>query len=302
MTKRTPVVLSDNNALHEPLEPGNKIPTDSIPVSANPGNNISIKSDGLFAPTFSGITSVNHDYTLDGDGSNNNPLSVRVSNLDENIISTRESVAESGGLYIPESTFISSVMHNNSMNGTGGSNDKLGIRISNKTGNSLQLIDNAMSGGGGLYTTQKEDIKYTNISLPIICEGEDDLSADFACGKLGNGVYWKKKVTLSKAKYGDNDILVYPQLLSLPCKSDGTLVPYQLLINYPLIQPGETPYVYLFLICTEIPTHVISRSTLSVSKIYRGIAISTPTGLDDIYDTANPGHGPYYMLQYMYNA
>ncbi|WP_218078324.1 hypothetical protein [Escherichia coli] len=302
MTTKTPVVLSDDNSTHLPLGHGNVLPENSIPVSAEHNNTVTTKPDGLFATKPAGMTVANHDYTLSGNGDSSNPLSVRISNLDGNIIIMRQFADDSGGLYLWENEFISSVIHNNSMNGTGGSDDKLGIRISSNTGNSLQLIDNAVSGGGGLYTTQKEDIKYANISLPIICEGEDDLSADFACGKLGNGVYWKKKVILSKAKYGDNDILVYPQLLSLPCKSDGTLVPYQLLINYPLIQPGETPYVYLFLICTEIPTHVISRSTLSVSKIYRGVAISTPTGLDDIYDTANPGHGPYYMLQYMYNA
>lgn len=301
MTTKTPVILSDDNSTHLPLEHGSVLPGNSIPVSTENNNAITAKSDGLFSPEPTGLTTVSHDYTLNGDG-NDNPLSVRISGLDGNAIQTRQFADDSGGLYLWENEFISSVMHNNSMNGTGGSDDKLGIRISSNTGNSLQLIDNAVSGGGGLYTTQKEDIKYANISLSIICEGEDDLSADLACGKLGNGVYWKKKVILSKAKYGDNDILVYPQLLSLPCKSDGTPVPYQLLINYPLIQPGETPYVYLFLICTEIPTHVISRSTLSVSKIYRGVAISTPTGLDDIYDTANPGHGPYYMLQYMYNA
>lgn len=302
MTKRTPVVLSDNNALHKPLEPGNKIPTDSIPVSANPGNNISIKSDGLFAPTFSGITTVNHDYTLDGDGSNNNPLSVRVSNLDENIISTRGPVADSGGLYIPESTFISSVMHNNSMNGTGESNDKLGIRISNKTGNSLQLIDNLITSGGGLYAAQKETIKYADMTGYIICEGPDNPSAEVACGKFGSGVYWKKKITLSKVKNGDNDILVYPQLLSFPCKSDDTPVPYQLIINYPLIQSGQTPYIYLYLICSGIPTHIINLRTLYKSEIRRGVAITTPTGLDDIYETANPGNGPQFVLQYMYSS
>lgn len=302
MTKRTPVVLSDNNALHKPLEPGNKIPTDSIPVSANPRNNTSIKSDGLFAPTFSGITAVNHDYTLDGDGSNNNPLSVRVSNLRENIISMRQSADASGGLYIWEGNFISSVMHNNSMNGTGGPNDELGIRISNKTGNSLQLIDNPITGGGGLYAAQKETIKYADMTGPIICEGPDNPGAEVACGKFGNGVYWKKKITLNKVKNGDNAILVYPQLLSLPCKSDSTPVPYQLIINYPLIQSGQTPYIYLYLICSEIPTHHINRRTLYKSEIRRGVAITTPTGLDDIYDTANPGSGPYYMLQYMYSS
>lgn len=303
MTTKTPVVLSDDNSTHLPLGHGNILPENSIPVSAEHNNTVTIKPDGLFATKPAGMDVANHDYTLSGNGDSSNPLSVRISNLDGNTIIVRQFADNSGGLYLWENECISSVMHNNSMNGTGGSDDKLGVRISSNTDNNLQLIDNAVSGGGGLYTTQKkEDIKFAYTSSSILCEGADDLSASPACGKLGNGVYWKKKVTLSKAKYGDNDILVYPQLSSLPCKSDGTPVPYQLLINYPLIQPGETPYVYLFLICTEIPTHVISRSARSISKIYRGAAISAPTGLDDIYTSANPGHGPYYMLRYMYNA
>lgn len=302
MTKRTPVVLSGNNALHKPLDPGDKIPANSIPVSASPGNNTSIKSDGIFAPEQAGLTAIKHDYTLSGDGTDNNPLSVRVSNLRENIIQTRQQGDNSGGLYIWEGKFLPSVAHNNSMNGSGKSDNKLCVRISNKTGNSLQLIDTPVTGGGGLYATQKETIKYADITGPIICEGPDNPGAEVACGKFGGGVYWKKKITLNKAKNGDNDILVYPELLSIPCKSDSTPVPYQLIINYPLIQSEQTPYIYLYLICSETPTHHINRRTLHKSEIRRGVAVTTPTGLDDIYSTANPGSGPNYMLQYMYSS
>ncbi|HAX5209143.1 TPA: hypothetical protein JZG45_003995 [Escherichia coli] len=302
MTTKTPVVLSNDNSTHAPLGHDNKLPTNAIPVSAENDNALTIKPDGLFTSQKTGLSTINHDYSLGGSGSQNDPLLVRISNLEENIIQTRQHADNSGGLYIWEGYCLQSVTHNNSLNGTGKSDDKLRVRISNKTGNSLQLIDNPTTGGGGLYTPPKETIKYATVSGPIICEGPDTPSAEIACGKFGNGVYWKKKSTLSNAKNGDNNILVYPQLWSMPCKKDGSPVPYQMIISYPLIQEGQTPYVYLYLICSEIPTHTIIRNTLYKAEIRRGIAITTPTGLDDVYEASNPGNGPRYILQYMYSA
>ncbi len=300
MTENTPVVLSDNNALHKPLEPGNKLPTDSIPVSANPRNNISIKSDGLFAPTFSGITAVNHDYTLDGDGSSNNPLSVRVSNLKENIIQVRQHADNSGGLYIWEGNFMSSVIHNNSMDGTGKSDDNLRVRVSNKTNNRLLSMQLPVTSGGGLYTKPQKVIKCADKELGFVCNGLDDPSAESACGKFGSGVYWKLKITLNDADTGDNNILVYPQLVTLPCKSDGALVPFQLKVDYPQVISTVTPYIYLYLICSEIPTHHIVPSTLYKSEIRRSATITTPTGLDDVYNTGNSASGVLATLRYIY--
>lgn len=302
MTMKIPVVLSDDSNTHSPLKRGNKLPTNTTPVSTEKGNTLTTKPDGLFTPKKTGLFAIKHDYTLSGDGTDNNPLSVRVSNLRENIIQIRQQADNSGGLYLPGNTFLPSVAHNNSLNGSGKSDNKLCVRISNKTGNSLQLIDHPVTGGGGLYAAQKETIKYADITGPILCEGPDNPGAEVACGKFGGGVYWKQKITLSKAMDGDNDFLVYPELLSIPCKSDGTPVPYHMLVNYPLVQAGQTPCIYLYLICSEIPTHTINRRTLYKSEIRRGVAVTTPTGLDDIYDTANPGSGPYYMLHYMFSS
>lgn len=299
---KMPVVLSDNSNTHSPLGRGNKLPTNVIPVSTESDNTLTMKPDGLFIQQEHGLSAINHDYSLGGSGSQGDPLLIRVSNLNENVLQMRQQEDSNGGLYFPENAILQSVAHNNSLNGNGNSDDKLCVRISNKVGNSLQLVDAAPANGGGLYVMQKNAPQRADITNPIICDGPDDLSAEYACGKLGNGVYWKKKVVLTKAKYGDNNILVYPYLTTIPCKSDGSPVPYQLLVNYPLIQSGETPYVYLLLICSEVPTHTFSLTDRYKREIRRGIAITTPTGLDDVYGVSNPGSGPYYTLHYMYSA
>lgn len=301
MTKNISVVLSDDKYTHIPLKSGDKLPTRSIPVSAESNNNLIIKPDGLFKAENTGLSTVAHDYTLDGTGQNDKPLSVHISSLEENIIKVYLQEDPGGGLYLPGRTLISSIEHNNSINGDG-INDKLGIRISNKAGNSLKLVDQPIINRGGLFTKPTETIKCASVGGPVICEGPDTPGAETACGKFGTGVYWKKKIMLREASSGDNNILVFPDLISVPCKSDETPVPYQLLINYPTIKPGNTPHIYLLLICTEIPTHTINLINRHKAEIKRGVAITTPTGLDDIYSASNPGSGPIYILRYMYGA
>lgn len=296
MTKRTPVVFGDNNALHEPLVLDDKLPTNSIPVSANSGNAVAIKSDGLFCDEPSELSTIQHDYSLNGNGSNNYPLSVRVSNLNDNVIKMQRNGNDHDGLYIPDDTFLKSIQHDNTLSGDGTNARSLYVNVSNKEHNRMKLT------GAGLYVSPATTMKYADTMAPILCEGPDNLSEETACGKFGKGVYWKKKVTLTNARKGDNNIRATANLLSLPCKSDGTLVHYQLRIEYPTIRATDTPYIYLYLICMEIPTHFITLSGKYIAKIYRGVAIMTPTGLDDIYDAANPGNGPYYSLQYIYAA
>lgn len=302
MPKNTPVVLSENSQEHTPLAPGEKLSPDSLPVSAESNNNIMVKDDGLFVPPYTGLTTVNHDYSLDGDGSTNNPLAVRISNLDSNIIQMRQQADDSGGLYVNGNTIMKSVAHDNSLNGDGTTDDKLGVRVSNRANNSLQFIDQEADAEGGLYVPPAKPVKRKATSGNFSFGYPDNPAATSACGKYGSGVYWKTIVTLSQPDDGDTNVMVHAQLQQIPCRSDKTPVPYQLSAEYRAISSSEKLSVMLWLICMEAPTHLLDTSTGTVTQLTRGDSGTASGGLNDLYPSGNVAIEPRYIVQYLFSS
>ncbi len=302
MSKNTPVVLSDNNQAHIPLAPGEKLPPDSIPVSAENNNNITVKDDGLFVPPYSGLTTINHDYSLGGSGSVEDPLTVRVSNLDGNIIQVRQQADDSGGLYVNGNSFMQSVAHDNSLNGNGTTNDKLGVRVSNRANNTLQFIDEEIGVEGGLYVPPAKTMKRKATSGNFSFNYPDNTAGASACGKYGSGVYWKTDVTLSQPDNGDANVLVHAQLQQIPCRSDKTPVPYQLFVDYNSVSSSQKPGIYLWLICMEAPTHLLDTSTGNISQLTRGDSGLSSGGLNDLYPSGNVAVEPRYIVQYLFSS
>lgn len=301
MSKNTPVVLSDNNQAHIPLAPGEKLPPDSIPVSAENNNNITVKDDGLFVPPYSGLTTINHDYSLSGSGSVEDPLTVRVSNLDDNAIQVRQQADDSGGLYVNGNAFMRSVAHDNSLNGDGTTNNKLGVRVSNRANNTLQFIDEEIGDEGGLYVPPAKSLKRKATSGNFSFNYPDSTAGANACGKYGSGVYWKTDVTLSQPNDGDTNVLVHAQLQQIPCRSDKTPVPYQLFVDYKSVNSTQKPGIYLWLICTEAPTHLLDTSTGTVTQLTRGDG-GIPGGLNDLYPSGSVAIEPRYTVQYLFSS
>lgn len=301
MPKNTPVVLSDDSQAHVPLAPGEKLSPDSIPVSAESNNNITVKDDGLFVPTFTGITAVNHDYTLGGLGSTEDPLTVRVSNLDGNIIEVRQQADDSGGLYANGNAFMQSVVHDNSLNGDGTTNNKLGVRVSNRANNTLQFIDQEVSAEGGLYVPPAKSLKRKTTSGNFSFNYPDSTAGASACGKYGSGVYWKTDVTLSQPDDGDTNVLVHAQLQQIPCRSDKTPVPYHMFVDYKPTGGAQKPSIYLWLICMEAPTHLLDTSTGTVTQLTRGDG-GVPGGLSDLYPSGAVAIEPRYIVQYLFSS
>lgn len=295
MPSHTPVVLSDDSRTHKPLDRGSTLPGAVFPVSAGSNNNLTVKSDGLFATEVQGLVSLTHDQSLTGDGGTADPLAVRLSTLDDNAIQLLKQGGSEQGLYVPGDTFLPSVTHDNSLNGNGITTD-LSVRISSKSENRLYLEY------GAPHVARTEAITCKTFTMPIICEGPDDPTADTACGKWGQGVYWKKKYGLSDAPSGDMNVFANVSLRDTPCKADGTHVPCTVFLGYPsYLNSGETPWVYVWLVCAEVPTHIIRTASGALAEIRRGVAVSTPTGLDDLYGVSNPGSGPYIEIRYMFS-
>lgn len=301
MPKNTPVVLSDNSQAHVPLASGEKLSPGSIPVSAESNNNITVKDDGLFVPPFSGLTTINHDYSLGGSGSAEDPLTIRVSNLDGNAIQVRQQADDSGGLYVNGNAFMRSVAHDNSLNGDGSVDDELGIRISNKTDNVLQFIDQEVGAGGGLYVPPAKAMKRKTTSGNFSFNYPDSTTAASACGKYGSGVYWKTDVTLSQPDDGDTNVLVHAQLQGVPCRSDKTPVPYQLFVDYNSVSSTQKPSINLRLICMEAPTHILDTSTGNISQLTRGDS-GVSGGLSDLYPSGDVAIEPRYIVQYLFSS
>lgn len=106
MAHKNPVVVSADGKKHETLGDGNTLAPGSIPISAESGNGLSVKSDGLFSTAGGGgggLASVSHNNSLSGSGTTASPLEVKISNRDGNalaLIPNSESTSERG-LFVP---------------------------------------------------------------------------------------------------------------------------------------------------------------------------------------------------------
>lgn len=102
MAHKNPVVVSTDGKKHETLGSSDTLAPGSIPISAESGNGLTVKSDGLFAEPGGGgggLTEVAHNNSLSGAGTTGSPLSVRVSGRAGNAIQFLDMATSEGGLF-----------------------------------------------------------------------------------------------------------------------------------------------------------------------------------------------------------
>jgi hypothetical protein len=101
MAHKNPVVVSADGKKHETLGDGDTIAPGSVPVSAESGNGLSVKPDGLFSTAGGGggLSEVAHNNSLSGAGTTGSPLSVRISGRADNAIQFLDLATTEGGLF-----------------------------------------------------------------------------------------------------------------------------------------------------------------------------------------------------------
>lgn len=131
----------------------------------------------------------------------------------------------------------------------------------------------------------------------------DNKSAKTACGKMGTGVYWKVTVPMSNA--GSGNVAVFPHIWTndIPCMEDGTLVPYQFVVDYIEANNNATPSAAVWLICMGVPTHTINVTSGALKKLQR-VENGLNNGLDSLYPLAPEGEyaqEPQWRREYFYD-
>lgn len=208
----------------------------------------------------------------------------------------KEIVAVYETLSSPPLSFVGS----SSVSGQGTTDDPFAVQVSPAEGNALSSTESGLFVAGGSDETLQRGAGGGNFSFGY----PDTPSGKNACGKIGNGVYWKITNSLDKAPAGS--VIVNPSywLKSLPCMEDGTLVPYQLIVDYvKAANTNSTPTVAVWLICHGIPTHTINIETKALTKLQRSQGSDT-SGLPD-YPVAPEGEFAQevqYSRQYFYEA
>ncbi len=148
------------------------------------------------------------------------------------------------------------------------------IPISTNSGNIITRNDD------GLFAPTPEKRARQSSTYALRLAWPDDITAESACGKLGRGVYWKFTNTIRKQSLSPA-LLSQVSLTCIPCKSDGTPVPYNVIHDYISdTGTGRHGVCYTFAF-TEIPTHVRTIYNNKLLQIARGPSESG--GLDDIY-------------------
>lgn len=130
----------------------------------------------------------------------------------------------------------------------------------------------------------------------------DNKTAKNACGKMGKGVYWKTTIQLDNAKAGVPAVVARLWTNNLPCMEDGTLVPYQFVVDYIRANNNTVPSVAVWLICMGIPTHLMDITDGTLKKLQR-VKSGLNSGLDDLFPEAPDGEyaqEPQWRLEYIY--
>lgn len=132
----------------------------------------------------------------------------------------------------------------------------------------------------------------------------DNKSAKSACGKMGTGVYWKSTVTLDGAGPGNVDTMSRFWTVNIPCLEDGTLVPYQIIVDYLTSANNAVPSAAVWLICMGVPTHTMDITNGTLKKLQMS-ADATTSGLTGVYPVAPTGEyaqEPQWRREYFYDA
>lgn len=132
----------------------------------------------------------------------------------------------------------------------------------------------------------------------------DNKSAKNACGKMGTGVYWKVTIALDNAGAGNVAVIPHIWTNDIPCMEDGTLVPYQFVVDYIAANNNAIPTAAVWLICMGVPTHLMDVTSGALEKLQRADS-GLVNGLDDLYPLAPDGEfaqEPQWRREYFYDA
>ncbi len=222
------------------------------------------------------------------------PDAVPVSAFQGNNISVKDD-----GLYVPPDGGLRNVTHNRSLAGNGTTLDPLQVRVStsSKDGrNSLQFLD--QEAGGGLYVPPIPKCTRYALTGQFSFAAPDITSDDMACGRFGQGVYWRTVFSLTAAGNGNANVIVaHPQLIYAPCTSDGTIIPHLLRVTHDGNNNNLPPRAAVTLICMTAPTHRINIATKMINEIKRGNN-SNPGALDSLYPLHTETIGIEFSLSY----
>ncbi len=127
----------------------------------------------------------------------------------------------------------------------------------------------------------------------------DSKTAANAAGKVGKSCYLKITLTLYGEDSGNADIVPKVELQSVPCKEDGTLIPYTIYVGSVSAHNNTTPKVTMTLVMQEIPTHLMDISRLEITPVARGdngLSVGIPE--IPITEPGVPVNEPRYIVSY----
>lgn len=176
------------------------------------------------------------------------------------------------------------------------------VKLSTAANNALVLRTDEDT--PGLFVPPTQSLKCVTGSGNFSFGYPDSKSAKNACGKMGTGVYWK--VTISLGNAGAGNVAVVPRIWTnnIPCMEDGTLVPYQFIVDYVELRNNAVPSVAVWMVCMGVPTHLMSVTDGTLKKLQRGDNGLT-NGLDDLYPLAPDGEHaqePQWRSEYFYTS
>lgn len=187
MAHKNPVVLSTDGKKHETLGDGDTLAPGSIPISAESGNSLSVKSDGLFAETGGGggggLTEVAHDKSLAGKGTTADPLKFTIVGSagaadSDNILRVDAVQDGTHNLRVPHVADVvketPSITAQVGDDGSGGRKTIMDVRLSGRDGNALQILDFGADGGAGLFAAMGGG-GMPGFGAPIIIPEETEL-------------------------------------------------------------------------------------------------------------------------------
>ncbi|EMJ4788480.1 collagen-like protein [Klebsiella oxytoca] len=227
---------------------------------------------GLYARPISAMLFAENDSIKKTSAYEGNPknaaISVRISAKAGNSIQLVTSATE-GGLYVPEKTVS---VDENSITGTGSLDNPLSVNVSKELGNALSVTEKGLWAKDTISSLTRNGTSFNfSVSHP------DVKTAEYACGPLGKGVYFK--TTLLIPSGADYNMINQIFLDKLPCMADGTLVPY----NVWCAGVNGNNKVPTWMICQERPTHALTLSTGVIAPILR--ETGKDSGLPDYPET-----------------
>lgn len=116
----------------------------------------------------------------------------------------------------------------------------------------------------------------------------DNKGAPDAAGKVGKGCYVKVTMTMTGETPGNADIVPKVELEKVPCREDGTLIPYSMYVKSVTAYNNTTPKLGITVVMQEIPTHLLDMSSLEVKPVARddnglGVGIPEIPVTDDVF-------------------